>query len=142
VVELDGIVVFCKKLGCNNPVAKQGRICDPCYLKMPGGRKPCPECKSMIHIKQAKCAKHMLDAKGGVTRRFRPSIPKSVSRAAYQQDSYSCVHCGLEGKGQTHDERIRGFAIDHIISLAAGGSSELENLQILCRQCNRKKWLK
>ena len=140
-VELDGIVVFCKKPGCNNPVAKQGRICDPCYLEMPGGRKPCPTCKSIIHIKQKKCAKHMLDAKGGRTRRFRPPIPKNVSRAAHQRDSYTCVLCGLVGRGETHEEKIKGFAIDHIISLAAGGSSELENLQILCRKCNRKKWL-
>lgn len=141
VVEPDGIVVFCKKPGCRNPVAKQGRICDPCYLKLPGERKPCSTCKSIIHIKQKKCAKHMLDSKGGVTRRFRSSIPKSVSRAAYDRDSYTCVLCGLEGRGQSHEEKIKGFAIDHIISLAAGGSSELENLQILCRKCNREKWL-
>jgi 5-methylcytosine-specific restriction endonuclease McrA len=46
------------------------------------------------------------------------------------------------GIGETHEEKIKGFAIDHIISFASGGSSELENLQILCRKCNRKKWLK
>ena len=140
VVEPDGIVVFCKTPGCNNPVAKQGRICDPCYLKMPGGRKPCPTCKAIIHIKQKKCAKHMLDAKGGLTRRFRPPIPKSVQRAAYQRDSYTCVQCGLEGRGETHEEKVKGFAIDHVIPHAAGGSSELENLQILCRKCNSSKW--
>ena len=137
-----GQVVFCKSLGCTNPVAKRGRTCDPCYLKRPGKHKNCPKCQAIIHVRQTECAKHMLDSKGGVTRRFRPSIPKSVSRAAYQRDFYSCVHCGLEGRGQTHDEKVKGFAIDHIISLAAGGSSELKNLQILCRKCNREKWLK
>lgn len=135
-----GIVVFCKKSGCRNPVAKQGRICDPCYLKLPGGRKPCPTCKAIIHIKQKKCAKHMLDAKGGLTRRFRPPIPKSVQKAAYQRDSYTCAQCGLEGRGETHEEKVKGFAIDHVIPNAAGGSSELENLQILCRNCNSSKW--
>ena len=140
VTESEGIVVLCKKPGCHNPVAKQGRICDPCYLKMPGGRKPCPTCKAIIHIKQKKCAKHMLDAKGGLTRRFRPPIPKSVQRAAYQRDSYTCVQCGLEGRGKTHEEKVQGFAIDHVIPNAAGGSSELENFQILCRKCNSSKW--
>ena len=140
-IESDGVVVFCKKPGCRNPVAKKGRICDLCYLKLPGGRKPCLICQSIIHIKQKKCAKHMLDAKGGLTRRFRPLIPKSVSRAAYQRDSYTCVLCGLEGRGEDHEEKIKGFAIDHITSLASGGSSKLENLQILCRKCNRAKWL-
>jgi 5-methylcytosine-specific restriction protein A len=141
VLEPDGLVVLCKTSECTNPVAKQGRICDPCYLKMPGGRKPCPECKSIIHIKQKKCAKHMLDAKGGRTRRLRPPIPKSDRRAAYQRDSYTCVLCGLVGIGATHEEKIKGFAIDHVIPHAAGGSSELENLQILCNKCNREKWL-
>ena len=140
VVEPDGLVVLCKKPGCKNSVAKQGRICDPCYLKMPGGRKPCPECKAIIHVKQKKCAQHMLDAKGGLTRRFRPRIPKSVQRAAYQRDSYTCVQCGLEGRGETHEEKVKGFAIDHVVPNAAGGSSELENLQILCRKCNSAKW--
>ena len=139
-IEPDGLVVLCKKPGCKNPVAKQGRICDPCYLKMPGGRKPCPTCKAIIHIKQKKCAQHMLDAKGGLTRRFRPLIPKSVQRAAYQRDSYTCVQCGLVGKGENHEEKVKGFAIDHVVPNAAGGSSELENLQILCRKCNSAKW--
>jgi 5-methylcytosine-specific restriction endonuclease McrA len=140
VVDPDGTVVFCKTPDCSVPVAKQGRICDPCYLKMPGGRKPCPMCQSIIHVKQKKCAQHMLDAKGGRTRRFRPPIPKSVQRAAYQRDSYTCVQCGLEGKGETHEEKVKGFAIDHVVPNAAGGSSELENLQILCRKCNSAKW--
>jgi len=139
-VEPNGIVVLCKTPECSNPVAKQGRICDPCYLKLPGGRKPCPKCEAIIHVKQKRCAKHMLDSKGGVTRRFRPYIPKSVRRAAYQRDSYTCVRCGLEGSGETHEEKIKGFAIDHINPNAAGGSSKLENLQILCRKCNSTKW--
>ena len=140
VVEPDGLVVLCKKPGCKNPVAKQGRICDPCYLKMPGRRKPCPMCQSIIHIKQKKCAKHMLDAKGGVTRRVRPPILNSIRKDVYQQSSYTCALCGLEGKGETHEERIKGFAIDHVLPHAAGGSSELENLQVLCRKCNSSKW--
>jgi len=139
-VEPDGIVVFCKKPGCRNPVAKQGRICDPCHLKLPGGRKPCPICKSIIHIKQKKCAKHMLDAKGGVTRRVRPPILKSIRKAVYQRSSYTCALCGRKGIGQTHAEKIKGFAIDHVLPHAAGGSSELENLQVLCRKCNSSKW--
>ena len=82
----------------------------------------------------------MLDAKGGVTRRVRPPILNSIRKDVYQQSSYTCAFCGLEGKGETHEERIKGFAIDHVLPHAAGGSSELENLQVLCRKCNSSKW--
>ena len=137
-----GIVVFCKKTSCCNPVAKQGRICDPCYLKIPGERKSCPTCKSIIHIRQRECAKHMLDAKGGVTRRTRESIPTEVKRQVYQRDSYTCMLCGVIGVGTTHKDKIKGFEIDHITPNAAGGTSELANLRVLCSKCNRTKWFK
>ena len=29
--------------------------------------------------------------------------------------------------------------IDHVVPLARGGSNRLENLQLLCRDCNRRK---
>ena len=136
-----GTEVFCKTPDCKNPVAKQGRICDPCYLKMPGGRKPCPKCKSIIHIKQEKCAKHMLDAKGGVTRRSREPISRELRKLVYERDCYTCLLCGVVGEGSTHGEKIKGFEIDHIKPNAAGGDASLENLQVLCRKCNREKWL-
>jgi hypothetical protein len=47
VVELDGIVVFCKKPGCNNPVAKQGRICDRSDIEIAW-------CSNEFHVLRAK----------------------------------------------------------------------------------------
>ena len=29
--------------------------------------------------------------------------------------------------------------IDHVVPLARGGSNRLENLQLLCQDCNRRK---
>ena len=134
-----GIEVFCKNQRCKNPVAKRGRICDACYLKLPGGTKPCPRCKSIIHIKQRECAKHMLDSKGGITRRPREYIPRPVRIFVYKRDAYACRICGLVGVGRIHAEKIKGFEIDHIIPAAAGGDSSPENLQVLCRKCNNSK---
>jgi len=108
-------------------------------LNLPGGRKRCPRCQSIIHVKQRECAKHMLDAKGGVTRRARESIPAEVRRQIYQRDSYTCVLCGLIGEGRTHSEKTKGFEIDHIKPNAAGGDSSIQNLQVLCRKCNNSK---
>ena len=135
----NGIEVLCKSLGCTNPVAKKGRICDECYLKVPGGRKICPKCNSIIHSRQIECAKHMLDAKGGVTRRPRGTISKSLRFLVYQRDSYTCIKCGLVGQGKNHEEKIKGLEIDHILPNAAGGDSGVENLQVLCRACNNSK---
>lgn len=138
-VESDGLVVLCKSLNCKNPVAKRGRICDSCYLELPGEHKNCPRCQSVIHVRQRECAKHMLDAKGGLTHRRRRSIPTKIRKQVYQRDSYTCVICGVTGSGTTHAEKIKGFEIDHIQPHATGGDSSLQNLQVLCRNCNNSK---
>ena len=44
-----------------------------------------------------------------------------------------CANCGT-----TNDDEIK-LVIDHILSIAKGGLSELENLQLLCAECNRIK---
>ena len=81
----------------------------------------------------------MLDAKGGLTRRARESIPSEIRKQVYQRDSYTCLLCGVVGVGTTHAEKIKGFEIDHIKPHAAGGESSIENLQVLCRKCNNSK---
>jgi 5-methylcytosine-specific restriction endonuclease McrA len=81
----------------------------------------------------------MLDAKGGVTRRTRESIPAMIRKQVYQRDSYTCALCGVIGEGTTHAEKIEGFEIDHIKPNAAGGDSSIQNLQVLCRKCNNSK---
>ena len=134
--EADGLVVFCKTQRCKNPVAKQGRICDSCYLKLPGGRKPCPRCKSTIHARQRECAKHMLEAKGGVTRRPREAISSATRKIVYQRDSYTCTLCGLVGQGSTDGEKIKGFEIDHIKRVRNGGDNDPNNLRLLCHSHN------
>ena len=40
-----------------------------------------------------------------------------------------CMKCG---SGEN-------LEIDHVVPLARGGSNRLENLQLLCRDCNRRK---
>ena len=59
----------------------------------------------------------------------------------------ACVRCGSVGSIiWTFTERSKvgwvGFyrlEIDHVIPECEGGSSEPENLQLLCRGCNRRK---
>ena len=36
-------------------------------------------------------------------------------------------------------EKVENFHIDSIMPISAGGSNELENLQILCLKCHQEK---
>lgn len=52
-------------------------------------------------------------------------------QALAERDGEYCRNCGESD----HNKLV----IDHIISIAKGGTSQLENLQILCAECNRIK---
>ena len=47
----------------------------------------------------------------------------------FDRDGRNCRYCGS-------DENLQ---IDHIISRKSGGTHDLENLQVLCRNCNLRK---
>lgn len=59
----------------------------------------------------------------------RKPIPTSVKKAVWKRDGGKCVNCGSE----------IDIEYDHIIPVAKGGSSTIQNVQILCKRCNRKK---
>jgi hypothetical protein len=60
--------------------------------------------------------------------RRRP-IPHAVRLAVWERDGGRCVECGSRFDIQ----------YDHVIPLVAGGATTVENLQILCAPCNRRK---
>lgn len=57
------------------------------------------------------------------------SIPQEVKAEVWQRDGGKCVECG--------DSHYLEF--DHVIPLSRGGATSAQNLQILCRACNRSK---
>lgn len=59
----------------------------------------------------------------------RRAIPDDVKQYIWTRDQGRCQGCGSSAELQ----------YDHIIPLAMGGSSNTENLQILCGPCNRSK---
>jgi HNH endonuclease len=59
----------------------------------------------------------------------REGIPREVRLAVFERDGGRCVQCDSNFDIQ----------YDHIIPLAMGGASTVQNLQILCAQCNRGK---
>ena len=58
----------------------------------------------------------------------RPYIPREVIGLVYMRDNGRCRECGA----------TKDLQLDHIIPFSKGGSSEPENLQLLCRDCNLK----
>jgi hypothetical protein len=59
----------------------------------------------------------------------RVVIARDVKEAVFRRDGGRCVECGSDFDIQ----------YDHIIPVVRGGSNEVDNLQILCATCNRKK---
>jgi hypothetical protein len=59
----------------------------------------------------------------------RSTISVEVRNYVFQRDGGQCLACGAKVELQ----------FDHIIPVALGGSSEPENLQVLCGPCNRRK---
>lgn len=65
----------------------------------------------------------------------RTAFPEWAKKAVYARDRGHCANCGV---AITMELEADGH-IDHIVPLAAGGSNDLVNLQLLCKQCNLKK---
>ena len=50
----------------------------------------------------------------------------------FRRDGYRCQHCGVSGTVFT-------LEADHVVPQSWGGSDHPDNLQTLCRPCNRSK---
>lgn len=59
----------------------------------------------------------------------RTPVPTELRRAVFERDGGRCVECGGNFDLQ----------YDHILPVAHGGATTLENLQLLCADCNRHK---
>ena len=57
-------------------------------------------------------------------------IPDHVKTAVFQRDGGQCRQCGYSGPY---------IEYDHILPRSKGGPNTVENIQLLCGQCNRKK---
>jgi 5-methylcytosine-specific restriction endonuclease McrA len=71
---------------------------------------------------------HAAQAAAAAPRRREP-VPRDVRLAVWQRDGGRCVGCGADFDLQ----------YDHVIPVALGGASTVENLQILCAPCNQRK---
>lgn len=70
--------------------------------------------------------------------KINPTLEKSLRDEAFEKakdedGNYHCACCGVADKSRIY------FQVDHIGPMNKGGKSVVENLQILCRQCNGTK---
>lgn len=71
-------------------------------------------------------------------RRIDPEYEAQLRRKIYESamhspGSYTCCKCGYS----SHNKAF--FEVDHIIPFSKGGLTREDNLQLLCRRCNRRK---
>jgi hypothetical protein len=59
----------------------------------------------------------------------RPPVPVEIRRVVFERDGGRCVECGSNFDLQ----------YDHILPFSRGGATSVENLQLLCLECNRSK---
>lgn len=59
----------------------------------------------------------------------RGRLPRELRRAVYERDGGRCVQCAATFELQ----------YDHVLPVARGGATTVENLQLLCGACNRAK---
>lgn len=57
------------------------------------------------------------------------NIPSNVKMEVFSRDEGICVLCGSNSN----------IEFDHILPFSKGGSNSVQNIQLLCLQCNRKK---
>ncbi len=60
-------------------------------------------------------------------------VPEHIKAAVFQRDKGRCIQCGSDADGGKYLE------YDHKIPRSKGGPNTVENIQLLCRQCNLKK---
>lgn len=64
-----------------------------------------------------------------IVKERRERIPEEVRRSVWFRDEGKCVRCGSD----------KDLEFDHIIPVSKGGSNTEKNVQLLCKECNRKK---
>ena len=62
----------------------------------------------------------------------RGRVSNEMRRKIYERDNYRCRCCG-------RNQNEVDLEIDHIVPIAKGGKSTLDNLQTLCAECNKRK---
>ncbi|MBI3480177.1 MAG: HNH endonuclease [Nitrosomonadales bacterium] len=92
-------------------------------------------CIALAAFHEGKISKESLLAGRPENEPVRTTIPLKDRWAVLKRDNYRCVKCGAN-PSSNHEIELE---VDHIFPVAKGGGNSLENLQVLCRECNQGK---
>lgn len=89
------------------------------------------------------------DGRINLLRNSKQNVSRKLRLRLLLDSGGECAICGEIGsKIKVHDgfefidSKGKKFQIDHIVPVCHGGNKELDNLQVLCQDCNRKKGCK
>jgi 5-methylcytosine-specific restriction endonuclease McrA len=90
--------------------------------------------KALIHQRERRSQQKLKTARSlmnadALGKPTRIAIPTELRRAVFERDGGRCVECESNFDLQYH----------HVLPLALGGATTIENLQLLCADCNRGK---
>jgi 5-methylcytosine-specific restriction endonuclease McrA len=90
--------------------------------------------KALIHQRERRAQQKLNTARSLMRaeqagRPTRVGISSDLRRAVFERDGGRCVQC----------ESTFNLQYDHILPVARGGATTLENLQLLCADCNLDK---
>ena len=74
----------------------------------------------------AECSESTTEAQVTWSSRY---VSDELRSKVLRRDEHRCTSC----------KSTENLEIDHVLPISQGGSSECDNLQVLCRSCNRKK---
>jgi 5-methylcytosine-specific restriction endonuclease McrA len=101
-------------------------------------------CPSTIGIASTECQEYKKEQRNEIQRQKRAEqkknfkreyIPPDVKIQVFRRDKFKCRYCGVSNN-------TKKCQIDHIIPVSRGGTNDIDNLQLACRDCNLKKYNK
>lgn len=110
--------------------------CQWCNKPLTGkATKYCRITPDSIYSNMSDCAAHFF--------KYWDRRPAYV-RATFIRDNFTCQECGYHEMLVTRPwlPDMSNLECDHIIPLARGGETTMDNLQTLCQECNRQKGIK
>ncbi|MFF8317171.1 HNH endonuclease [Streptomyces bobili] len=71
-----------------------------------------------------------------VARKRQAAVARNARRAVLERDGFACRYCGHSaGEGAATPSAL---SVVHLVPLAEGGKDDLDNLVVLCSDCNRR----